>query len=99
MIELNEARVLEGIAPVEIGAVGRATIKRIKEFGFRRGEAVAHVRELVVDEAGVKPGDESAGEDGGENEERERGDATAEGTDGWVAEFVGDESESGWWSA
>lgn len=99
MIELNEARVLEGIAPVEIGAVGRAAVEGIEEFGFRWGEAVAHVWELVVDEAGVKPGDEGAGEDGREDEESEGGDATAEGAYVWVAEFVGDEFEGGCWVA
>ena len=95
MIELDEARVLERIAPVDIRAVGRAAVEGIEEFGFRRGEAVAHVWELVVDEAGVETGDEGAGEDGSEDEESEGGDATPEGTYNWVAEFTGDEFESG----
>ena len=95
MIELDETGVLQGIAPVEIRAVGRTAVEGIEKFGLRWGETVAHVWELVVDEAGIEAGDECAREDGGEDEESEGGDTTAEGANVWTAEFVGDEFESG----
>lgn len=53
-------------------------VKFVKEFGFRRREAVAHVGEFVVDEAGIQTGYEAAGHGCDENEDEEAGDGFAE---------------------
>ena len=91
MVELDEARILEGVAPDEVRSIWGTAVEGIEEFGFGWGESVAHVWELVVDEACVEACDECAGEDGREDEESEGGDGAAERTEGWMVEFIGDE--------
>ena len=61
VVELDERRVLERVAPPEVGIVGRVGVKGGEELGFGWCEAEAHVWEFIVDEAGVEAGDETAG--------------------------------------
>ena len=84
MVELDGAGVLEHVAPPEIRAVGLTRIVVVPELGGRRREAKAHHGELVVDEACIETGNESAGERGGEDEDGEAGDGAAEGREGGV---------------
>lgn len=71
VIKLRGRRVLEHVAPPEIGAVGTVRVEGAEHLLDGRNEAGAHARELVVDESGVEARDETAGHGG---EEDHRGD-------------------------
>lgn len=67
MVELRSRRVLEHVAPPEIGAVGTVRVEGVEHFRGGRDEACAHAWEFVVDEAGVEARDETAGHGGEEH--------------------------------
>lgn len=78
MVELRGGRVLEHVAPPEIGAVGAVRVEGVQHLAAGRDEAVAHAREFVVDEAGVEAGDEAAGHGGEEDHCGNDADRSAE---------------------
>lgn len=82
VVELYERRVLKHVAPQEVCLLRVYRLARVEgreELGLGWCEAKAHVRELVVDEAGVEAGDKSARECGNRDETGREGCAEAEG--------------------
>lgn len=59
VVELDEAGVLEHVAPPQIRAVFLAGVELVPQLSLWRGEAEAHLGELVVDEAGVETGNQA----------------------------------------
>lgn len=84
VVELDEAGVLEHVAPPEVGAVLLAGVELVPELGLGRGEAEAHLGEFVVDEAGVEASDEAARHCGQEDEAGDAEDGAPEGVEGRV---------------
>lgn len=96
MIELYERGVLQHIAPPKIRAIRRMAIKRVEELFFRGRQTEAHIREFVVDEPGIKTGDEAAGHRSREDQGEERGDCDTEQAEGGVSEGL-EVREGGRW--
>lgn len=84
VVELDEAGVLEHVAPPEVGVVLLAAVELVPELGLGRGQAETHHGELVVDETGVETGDETARHACEEDEASHAEDRAAEGLQGWV---------------
>lgn len=90
VVELDQARVLEHVAPPQVGRVFLARVELVPELGPGRRQAQAHLGELVVDEPGVEPGDEGARQDGGEDKDGKGRNGAAEGGDGGALEGGGE---------
>lgn len=61
MIELYEYRVLEHIAPPQVGVVGHVAVEGIEHLTLGWQDVLAHPGEVVVDHTCVKAGDKGAG--------------------------------------
>lgn len=96
MVHLDGARVLEHVAPPEVGAVVLAGVEVVPELGAGGRQADAHHGELVVNEAGVEAGDEAAGHGSEEDEASHAEGAALKGPDGRVLDGL-DCLEGGPW--
>ena len=73
MVQLHQRRVLQRVAPRQVAVIRRVAVEGVEQFGARRSKADAHVRELVVDQAGVQAGDQRAAHGRREDERRQGG--------------------------
>lgn len=82
VVKLDERGVLEHVAPDQVGTILVAGVELVQELGLGGSEAVAHHRELIVNETSVETSNESAGENSGEDQNSEGSDGTAEDSKG-----------------
>lgn len=82
VVKLDKRGVLEHVAPDQIRTVLVARVELVQELGLGGSQAVAHHRELVVNETGVETSNEGARENSGEDEHGEGSNGTAEDSKG-----------------
>ena len=81
VVELDEDRVLEHVAPPQVGLVGDVAVEGIEHLALGREDALAHPGEVVVDHSGVEAGDKGAGHGGCEDKGAESCCEAAEGSE------------------
>lgn len=77
VVKLDERGVLEHVAPDQVRAILVAGVELVQKLGLGGGEAVAHHRELIVNETSVETSNQSAGKNSGEDQNSEGSDGTA----------------------
>lgn len=60
MVELHGRRILENVAPPDVGLVCALGVGRVEKFICRRSKATTHKRELVVEKTSVEARNEGA---------------------------------------
>lgn len=72
VIKLDETGVFKHVAPPKVRTIFLARVEFVEQLGLGRSIAKTHLRELVIDEAGIEAGDQRTGHG---SEEDEAGDA------------------------
>jgi hypothetical protein len=78
VVKLNERRVLEDIAPPEIGVVRNVAVESVEQLLLGRSQTKTHVRELVVDKTGIKTSDKTSRHGSSEDQNQKSTNTAAE---------------------
>jgi len=78
VVKLDENRVLEHVAPPQVGLVWDVAVEGVEHLALGREDALAHPGEIVVDHAGIETGDKGTGNGGGEDKGAESSCEAAE---------------------
>lgn len=90
VVHLDGARVLEHVAPPEIGVVFLAGVELVEELLLGREQANTHLGEFVVDETSIQTGDETTRHGSNKGKTSNSPDKASEGLDVTVSNALGD---------